>query len=235
MKGPGSWGRLDTTSVAGIAIFSSLAVILAAVSQSLGLNFPLIPYLQFDLGEVAIVLAFFIFGPAPAFLASFVEGGALEVFGQNLPFGPVLKLFALLSTVAGLWIGTWVISRSGGTTLGRAIGSSVLVGSAIRAAALTVANYYLILFVYTLAGVSFLRGTFALFGITMTDANALVLILAFTAVFNVLQLTFVTTLSYLVLRVPIVSQVKVGGKAPWFASALRAKGTPSAERSVETA
>ncbi|MDA4124961.1 MAG: hypothetical protein OK438_05880 [Thaumarchaeota archaeon] len=226
----GSWGRLDTRSVAGIAVFSSLAVMLAAVSQSLGLNFPLIPYLQFDLGEVAIILAFFIFGPVPAFLASFVEGGALELFGQNLPFGPVLKLFALLSTVAGLWVGTWVATRSGGTTLGRAVGSSILAGSAIRAAALTVANYYLIIFVYTMAGVGFLKGTFALFGITMTDANALALILGFTAVFNVLQLAFVTTLSYLVLRVRVVSEVRVGGKAPWFTSALRARGAPDGEK-----
>jgi riboflavin transporter FmnP len=230
MGSQGSWGRLDTTSVAGIAIFSSLAVILAAVSQALGLNFPLIPYLQFDLGEVAIVLAFFIFGPAPAFLASFVEGGALEVFGQNLPFGPILKLFALLSTVAGLWIGTWITSGGGGTTLGRVVGSSFLAGSAIRAAAMTVANYYLILFVYTLAGVSFLKGTFALFGITMTDANALALILAFSAVFNVLQLAFVTALSYFVLRVPMVSQVKVGGRSPWFTLVLRSKGAPTPDQ-----
>ncbi len=230
MKGPRLRGQLDTVSVAGIAVFSALAVMLAALSQSLGLNFPLIPYLQFDLGEVAIVLAFFIFGPLPAFLASFVEGGALEVFGQNLPFGPILKLFALLSTVAGLWIGTWIVARSGGTTLGKAIGSSFLVGSAVRAAILTVANYYLIVFIYTLAGVGFLKGTFAIFGIATTDANLLSLILAFTAVFNVLQLLFVLSLSYLVLKVPQLSQVKVGGRAPWFTSVLSAKGNPAPEQ-----
>lgn len=233
MGGFRSWGKLDTVSLAGIAVFSSLAVILAAVSQALGLNFPLIPYLQFDLGEVAIVLAFFIFGPVPAFVASFVEGGALEVFGQNLPFGPVLKLFALLSTVAGLWIGTWVVTRSGGSTLARVIGSGLLVGSVIRAAALSVANYYLILFVYTLAGVSFLKGSFALFGIMMTDANALSLILVFTAVFNVLQLVFVLVLSYLILRVPTVSQVKVGGRAPWFAALIQGSGRAGGERVAE--
>ncbi|HME18495.1 MAG TPA: hypothetical protein VKF15_02020, partial [Nitrososphaerales archaeon] len=58
-------GRLDSVSVAGIAIFSALATLLAALSQSLGLNFPVVPYLQFDLGEVAIIMAFFIFGPVP--------------------------------------------------------------------------------------------------------------------------------------------------------------------------
>ncbi|MDG6910589.1 MAG: hypothetical protein JRN08_09490, partial [Nitrososphaerota archaeon] len=94
-------GRLDTASIAGSAIFSALAIILAAASQTLGLNFPLIPYLQFDVGEVAIILAFFIFGPAPALVSSLVEFGGLMVFGQNVPYGPLLKLFALVSTVAG--------------------------------------------------------------------------------------------------------------------------------------
>lgn len=225
---------MDTTSVAGIAVFSSLAIILAGVSQTLGLNFPVIPYLQFDLGEVAIIMAFFIFGPLPGVVSSFVEFAALMIFGQNVPVGPVIKLFALLSTVGGLWIGSMVALRIKSVSLGRVVGASTLVGSLVRAAVMTISNFYLIVFVggnYSLAGlVGFLKGSFALFGIGLTDVNGLILILGFTAIFNVLQLLFVMSVSYFVLRVPVLSQVRIGGRAPWFASVLRAKDSPAAEQ-----
>lgn len=224
------WGRIDTVSVAGIAVFSSLALVLAAVSQALGLNFPLIPYLQFDLGEVAIVLCFFIFGPVPAFVSSFVEFGGLMIFGQQVPVGPLLKLFALLSTVTGLWAGAKLASAAGAPGLGRLVVSSGSLGALVRAAVMTVPNFYLLVFLYSIQDiVLFLKGSFALVGIELNDSNALGLILAFTGVFNVLQMVFVVALSYFVLRVPVVSQIKVGGRTPWFALLLKDKETPRAE------
>lgn len=215
-------GGLDTPSVAGIAVFSSLALVLAAASQALGLNYPLIPYLQFDVGEVAIVLAFFVFGPVPALASSLVEFGGLMVFGQQIPIGPLLKLFALVSTVAGLWVGTTLASRIAESGLGRLLGAGAMVGAVFRAVVMTLPNYYLIVFLYGLAGIEgFLKVPFSLAGIGLTDANALGLILLFTGVFNVLQLLVVTSISYFVLRFPAVSQMKVGGKAPWFVSVLK--------------
>ena len=217
-------GGMDTASVAGVAVFSSLALILGAASQVLGLNFPLIPYLQFDLGEVAIVLAFFIFGPVPALAASFVEFLGLMVFGQQVPVGPLLKLFALVSTVGGFWVGARIAAGGGESGLGRLMGSSTLAGATVRAAVMTVPNFYLIVYLYGLSGIEgFLKVPFSLVGIGLTDANALAIILAFTAVFNVLQLVFVTSVSYFVLRVPAVSRVKVGGRAPWFALVMKGR------------
>ena len=215
-------GRLDSTSVAGSSVFSALAIILAATSQAFGLNFPLIPYLQFDLGEVAIILAFFLFGPMPALVASFVEFGGLEVFGQNLPVGPPLKLIALVSTVIGLWVGTKVAARGGGTTLGRVTAWSTVFASATRAIAMTVHNLYLILYFYGFSAIEgYLRGTFSIAGIGLTDSNAMLVILGFTAIFNVVQLVFVMAISSLVLRVPAISQIRIGGRAPWFVTVVR--------------
>ena len=134
-------GRLDTVSVAGIAVFSSLALVFGALSQGLGLNFPLIPYLQFDFGEVAIVLAFFIFGPVPATAASFAEFAGLMVFGQQVPIGPLLKLFALLSTVLGLWAGMKLASRVGTPGVSRLVGAGALGAAISRALVLTVPNF----------------------------------------------------------------------------------------------
>jgi riboflavin transporter FmnP len=213
--------RLSTTSLAGSAIFSALAIVLAGASQALGLNFPLIPYLQFDVGEVAIILAFFIFGPVPALVSSFVEFAGLMVFGQQIPIGPLLKLIALLSTVAGMSIGTKVASRGGQTSLLHLAAWSTALGAILRAAAMTVPNFYLIVYLYGPAAIEgYLKAPFSFIGIGLTDANALWVILGFTALFNVMQLMIVMTMSAFVLRVPAVPRIKVGGKAPWFATVL---------------
>jgi riboflavin transporter FmnP len=215
-------GHLDTTSIAGSAVFSALAIVLAAASQAVGLNFPLIPYLQFDLGEVAIILAFFMFGPVPALVSSFVEFAGLEVFGQSLPVGPPLKLFALVSTVAGLWVGTKVAARGGGASLAKLTGWTTAMGSIVRAAVMTFPNLYLILYFYGFSAIEgYLKAPFSVVGIGLTDSNALLVILAFTAFFNVIQLAFVMTISTFVLRVPAVSQIRVGGRVPWFATVMK--------------
>ena len=216
-------GRMDTAAIAGSAVFSALALVLAGASQAIGLNFPLIPYLQFDVGEVAIVLAFFIFGPVPALVSSFVEFGGLMAFGQQIPVGPLLKLFALLSTVAGLWVGARLASRAGWGSVGTLVGSSGLVGVVARALAMTLPNYYLLIYIYGLGGtVSYydLARTFSVLGLNLTASNALLLILVFTAVFNAIQLVFVMGMTYLVLRVPVVNQLRIGGRMPWFTSVL---------------
>ena len=213
---------LSTASVAGVAVFSSLALALTGVSQALGLNFPLIPYLQFDLGEVAILLAFFIFGPVPALVSSFIEFAGLMVFGQQIPIGPLFKLFALLATIVGLWGGALLASTAGVEDLGKFVGTSVGTGAVVRAAMMTVPNFYLIFFLYGLTTIEgFLKAPFSVVGIGLTDANALGVILVFTGIFNAIQLLFVAAISYFVLRVPAVSRIKMAGQAPWFTLVLK--------------
>jgi len=217
-----SKGRLDTTAIAGSAIFSALAIVLSGASQALGLNFPLIPYLQFDLGEVAIILAFFIFGPIPALVSSSVEFAGLMAYGQNLPVGPPLKLFALVSTVVGLWLGARIAARKEGTSFLSLAGWTTVTGSAIRAAVMTVPNLYMIVYFYGIAAIEgFVKAPFSAVGLVLTDSNALLVILGFTAIFNVVQLVIVMAISSFVLRVPAVSQIKVGGRVPWFATVLK--------------
>ncbi len=230
MDAESGWGRLDTVSVAGIAVFSSLGLILGAVSQTVGLNFPLIPYLQFDFGEVAIVLAFFLFGPLPAAVSSFAEFAGLMVFGQQVPIGPLLKLLALLSTILGLWVGFKVASKVGTPGLPRLFGSSAIFAAAFRAVIMTVPNLYLLEFYYSPAAIQglvqyVLQPSFALVGVGVTAADFLIPVLLFTAVFNLLQLALVVAVSYGVLRVPVFSRIKVGGRVPWFATFIQSGRT----------
>ncbi len=138
-------------TIAATGLFAALAILLTSISQFLILSFPLVPYLQFDLGEVAIVLAFLLFGPVPALAAGFVEFITLMGIGQNVPWGPVLKLIAVLSSIAGLWLGT-IVAKSSSKSPKRSslLGSSLGFGLFSRIAILTVANYYLVVFVYGL-------------------------------------------------------------------------------------
>lgn len=220
-------GRFDSVSIAGIAVFSALATLLAAVSQSFGLNFPVVPYLQFDLGEVAIIMAFFIFGPLPAVASSAVEFVALMAFGQNVPVGPLLKLLALLSTVGGMWLGSKVAFKFRTLTIRKMVAMGVIFGALARAAVMTIPNYYVVVLLYSIQGIeTFVKGGFALVGIGVTDANVLAWVLGFTALFNILQLVFAVALSYAVLRFPPFSNVKVGGRSPWFVAVAGGRSKP---------
>jgi riboflavin transporter FmnP len=227
----GRYGKLDSVSLGGIAVFGALAVVLTTLSQALVLSFPLIPYLQFDLGEVAILLAFFIFGPIPAIVSSFIEFGTLMVVGQNVAFfGPELKLMAILSSLVGIWLGTRLVSRMTRSTIGRAVGTGAVFGMIFRAVVMTIPNYLLIVLLFGLDGqygiIAFVSGPFKLVGITITDANALAFILGLTAVFNALQLLLVSSVSYLVIRLPQVQGTRPAGRRPWIVGYLQHSPSP---------
>jgi riboflavin transporter FmnP len=213
----------DSRSLAGMAIFGALAVVLTTISQALGLNFPVVPYLQFDLGEIAILLAFFIFGPVPALVAAFIEFATLMAIGVNVAFfGPELKLIAILSSLLGVWIGLVLVRRMRNPTVGKAMGLGAALGLTLRAIAMTVPNYLLIVYLYTLSGIiAYVSSAFKLIGVTLSDSNALVLILSMTAVFNALQFLFVSVASYAIVSLPQVSNTRVAGRKLWILTYLQ--------------
>ena len=221
----GNLGRSDSVSLGGMAVFGALAVVLTTLSQSLGLNFPLIPYLQFDFGEIAIFLAFFLFGPVPGVVAAFVEFLTLMALGVAAPIGPILKLISILASLGGVWLAAVVVSRASRPSFTKVALLGTSLGVVSRVALLTVANYYLIVFLggqYSLGGlVYYLGGPFKLVGLTLTDADGLGLILAITAVFNVLQLLFAAGVTFFVVGLPQVQATRAAGRAPWVVSYLR--------------
>jgi riboflavin transporter FmnP len=223
----GRFGGLDSVSLGGIAVFGALAVVLTTLSHALGLDFPLIPYLQFDFGEIAILLAFFIFGPVPGLVAAFIEFLTLMILGQNAPIGPILKLVSILASIGGIWLGTAAVSRSRSPSFAKAAALGTSLGIVSRVVFLTIANYYLIVFFggeYALSGlVPYLAGTFKLVGLTLTPGNGLELILAFTAVFNVLQLAFVAGVTSFLVGLPQLQATRAAGRTLWVVSYLRAR------------
>ena len=220
-------GRLDSVSLGGIAVFGAFAVVLTTLSHSLGLNFPLIPYLQFDFGEIAILLAFFIFGPVPGLVAGFIEFLTLMVLGQNAPIGPILKLVSILASLGGIWLGMALVSRSRSPSFARAVALGTALGVVSRVIFLTISNYYLIVFFggqYALNGlVPYLAGSFKIVGLSLTSADGLGLILAFTAVFNVLQLLLVGGVTYFLVGLPQVQATRAAGRSLWVVTYLRSR------------
>lgn len=226
-----SRGRLTTVSLAGVAVFGALSAILTILSQFLGLNFPVVPYLQFDFGEVAIVLSLFIFGPIPAFVSSSVEFVTLLAIGQNAPVGPLLKLFSMVSSIAGIWLGIGLASSIRRANMRNVFGLGTAFGAVVRAAVMTLPNYYILVFFYTIPTiVGLLSGAFKLAGITLTGTNALVLVLGFTALFNVLQLLLVMVISFTVLKVPQVNGLRIGGRGLWLMTVTQ--GSPEAAKTA---
>jgi riboflavin transporter FmnP len=214
---------LDSRSLAGVAVFGALSIVLTLISQALGLNFPIVTYLQFDLGEIAILLAFFIFGPVPALIAAFIEFATLLALGVNAAFfGPELKLIAILSSLLGVWIGVVTVRRTKEPTIKKAVGLGSVLGIVIRAAAMTVPNYLLIIFLITVSGtLGAVEGSFKLIGITPTESNVLVLVLIMTAVFNALQFAFVSAVTYGIVSLPQVQNTRAAGRKPWIATYLQ--------------
>lgn len=203
-------------AIAGTGLFATLSLILTILSQMAGLYFPLVPYLQFDLGELAIVLAFFLFGPWPATGSAIVEFLALEIVGQNRPIGPVLKIASIMASIVGLWIGAKISSKLS-SKLTLIASTSLTMGIIIRVLVTTVLNYYLIVELYTVPViVEFVQTPLKAIGITISNANALSLVLGFTAVFNCVQLVMVFILAYFVSRLPQVRKTLRFSSMGWM-------------------
>lgn len=203
-------------AIAGTGLFATLSLILTILSQSAGLYFPLVPYLQFDLGELAIILAFLLFGPMPATGSAIVEFLALEVVGQNRPIGPVLKIASIMASIVGLWVGVKIGSKLS-SKLTWIASSSLTMGIIIRVLVTTVLNYYLIVELYTVPViVEFVQTPLKAIGVTISNANALSIVLGFTAVFNCAQLAMVFVLAYFISRLPQVRKTLSSSSMGWI-------------------
>ena len=164
-----------TTALAGAAVFGALAAILASVTQ-LPYPDPGFPFLRIDLTEIIDVLAFLVFGPTVGLLTSFIHYLFLN-FAPSLPiYGPLLKLFSVVSMLLGMWIGYGVHSRLLKRRGGRPIGYAIMfaVSAPLRAIVLTPINYVFLLFVFapgfspSTSFLSFYLGGLAIYNVVQT-------------------------------------------------------------------
>ncbi len=155
---------------------------LGALSYALGMiqvPFPLVPFLIFDLGEIPAAAALMAGSPTASIVAALVYFGVLNFIGQFVPIGPIYRLAALLSMLAGLY----PFSR-GGPPSGSRLAAAFALSTAIRVAVMTVLNYLLLTALFPgLLGVA----ASAAYRYLHVDVSPLELVLGLTAAFNVAQ------------------------------------------------
>ena len=181
-----------TVTLAGGCVFAALAAVLTIAKASVA--YPAIPYLQIDFAEIPIMISFFLFGPLAAVLTAVIHWLFLNVTGSDAPLGPAIKISAVLSTLLGFWLGGVAYSRLGKGGPAVALSIMFAMGTLLRVAVMTLANYVVLVYVGPLFfGVNYLAFARTVLQSTLhwefgSDAAALVWVLLFTALYNLINL-----------------------------------------------
>jgi riboflavin transporter FmnP len=199
--------RLDNRSVkiAGAAILGAMAFLLQLYVK---FPFPLLPWLVFDFAEIPTVLAFLLFGPVWGLLSSTILWLTMVVRGSSFPPGPYMKLAAIVAMQLGMWLG-FILAKKMGSRMSRTFALGIASGLVLRVLVMTPINY-------TVVGVLFASNFYyntaskslSLVGITLgSQGQFIMLMLAFTAVYNALHVILSTVPTVAITKVkPIIGQ-----------------------------
>jgi riboflavin transporter FmnP len=195
------------------AVFGALAAIMAVLPLSF--PFPILPYLRFDLAEIPVAVAFFLYGPVAGIISSVIYWFILNAVGQFAPIGPALKFLAVISMLMGAWAGVKVVSRLTGAA--RVLVASMLLGAVVRILVLTLANY-VVLWILLPDFLGFAGSSLtASLGLSLDPGLAVLqLALVVTAVYNLLHIPLSMLPSYFIVG-KILSR-RIGGtlSQPWI-------------------
>lgn len=183
-----------TVTLAGAAVFAAISAILTLARVAV--PFPLIPYLQVDFSEIAILMAFFLFGPLAGSITAVIQWIFLNETGSDAPLGPAIKFAAVISTLGGMWLGGLVYRRIRGNSTHASLAVSLILGNGMlfRVVVMTLVNYAVLVYI---APVFFGANYLAFAKITIekstgwsfpTDDMVLTYTLIFTALYNVVNL-----------------------------------------------
>lgn len=182
--------------IASVALFASLTVALNL--SPIKVPAPYLPFLIYQIWEVPIVAALFLFGPMSGVAISVVNTIVLlAVFPGALPTGPLYNLAAVLSMLIGVYV---VCRLNTSVRRGRAhavlASFSTAVGIVTRVAIMTVMNWALLRYPPPV-GFS-------------APAEALVAMLPLIGIFNATLALYTIPLGHLVARA-VVSRTGVAG------------------------
>ena len=164
------------------AIFGALAAVLAILPISF--PYPLIPYLKFDPAELPVALAFLALGPIPGFLSAITYWIILLLVGEFSPIGPTMKFLAVSSMLLGAWAG-FKVSKTwrGGLAL------SMILGGFLRVLVMSISNYLVaVLFFPEFFEIAARMISLSLGIKVLGRFSSILLVLAFTSLFNILHL-----------------------------------------------
>lgn len=208
--------------VSGAALFGALATLLTMAKAVTTFSFPVLPYLKFELAELPVVVAFLALGPRVGLASALVYWMVLTPIGEYTPLGPAMKFAAVASMLVGMWLGLYLHRllglRGGGVA---ALALSGVFGALIRVLVMTLFNY-LILAVFLPEWMVFASSLLSKAGFHVPTAQAaLLLVLAFIAVFNVAHVAFSLIPPYAVVK----ALAAVKGTTPWFMELKRSSAS----------
>lgn len=171
---------MKTRNVAVVTVLGALAIVAGFLPFSF--PFPIIPYLRYDLAEIPVFVALLAAGPAVAFSTATAYFLVLLAVGEFTPIGPIMKYCAVLSTLAGVWLGSKLLKGRGVRAF---LVTSGVLGAILRVVVMTVMNYVVIVILFP-EFLSFAASTVqTTTGLYSNDlVGQLLLVLTFTAVFN---------------------------------------------------
>ena len=223
----GSSPHNATVTLAGAGVFAALAALLTLARAEI--PFPLVPYLQIDLAEVPILIAFFLFGPVSAAFAAAVQWLFLNVQGSDAPLGPLIKFIAVLSTIFGLWIGNELYHRARCKWINSRVGLSLMLsgGIIVRMFAMTIVNFAVLVYI---APVFFGADYLDFARLTLekstgwhlaTPAAVLEYTLVFTALYNLVNLLVAAIPAGLIVFPVMNSFKQTTSREAWLARNMR--------------
>ncbi len=204
--------------IAGGAICGALAVAIRLLQ--LKFPFPLVPYLKFEFAEVPILTGFLLYGPIVGIIAAFSYWGILNVVGEFVPIGPAMAFAASISTVIGIWCGLKAFKRIIGSKTAL-LSFGLFTGILLRVAVMTIFNYVVIWLLFPFFLDFAAKTVSAVLGINFaSQLEALIVILALTALFNVIQVVVIAIPSLAIVKA-VKGRVMMGKVAtPWVVRVL---------------
>lgn len=191
---------------------AAFALLLAVLPLSF--PFPPIPYLRFDPAEIPVFTALLAFGPAVGMLSAIIYYIVLLVVGEFSPIGPTLKFLAVAPSLLGFYLAGKLVSSRGFKTM---VVSGAVSASVLRVLVTTAANYVVLVVMFP-EFLNFAAMTLSAFiGTSLSpDLQGLILVLTFTAIYNILHIVFSTAPSVLVLKALNRAKAFHGIWAPWI-------------------
>lgn len=190
-------------------ILAALSVVMTMAK--LAFPFLMLPYLKFELAEIPVVIAAASLPPRVSLYASLAYWFVLLLVGEWTPIGPTMKFLAVISTVAGVLAASAIVRRRGRLWALLCFALSSL----IRTGVMTLANYAVLLFVMP----GFLEYASQLLhasGIGVGGEGVLLVVLALTALYNVLHvamdLAVSLPISRALERTSVYRSIALGGR-----------------------
>jgi riboflavin transporter FmnP len=101
--------RISARAIATTVAFTALSVVLSRAVSGISIPAPYFPFLAYEIWEIPIIVAFFLFGPRYAVAITLLSGSFLfAVFLNYTVFGGIL---ACLSMLLGVYLAGRFISR----------------------------------------------------------------------------------------------------------------------------